>query len=278
MSNKIVPETYRKVVDEVIAAVKPEFEEYGVSEDVLLQLQQKWEAKILASRVADFEPPTAPVPAPVLPQYQPNPLYGPVHAYAPSLPTVAHHMPHLPGPTHSQSPSPVKNEHIKSEPRQYSLPPLPGPRLNLPPMRQHPNGAQTGVLAFPGPLPVPIAPPRIPQVDGPSEDDSDEYDTPPPPAFAPRAAHPSLPQPAATASSAVDGDEAINSDLDDSDDEDEDLEEGAGANADILFCTYDKVTRVKSKWKCILKDGMLHANGKDYLFQRCTCEFNFEWP
>jgi transcription initiation factor TFIIA large subunit len=74
--------------------------------------------------------------------------------------------------------------------------------------------------------------------------------------------------------------------LDDSDTEDEDLEDGAGANTDIVFCTYDKVcpgklnesivdsfpqvARVKSKWKCILKDGMIHANGKDYLFSRCT--------
>ena len=54
-----------------------------------------------------------------------------------------------------------------------------------------------------------------------------------------------------------------------------------------MFCTYDKVgiysppvaitlnkviqvARVKNKWKCILKDGMIHVNGKDYLFAKCT--------
>lgn len=64
--------------------------------------------------------------------------------------------------------------------------------------------------------------------------------------------------------------------MDDSDsDNDGDREEGGSADADIVFCTYDKVARVKNKWKCILKDGMIHVNGKDYLFQKCTGEF--EW-
>ena len=31
-----------------------------------------------------------------------------------------------------------------------------------------------------------------------------------------------------------------------------------------------QVARVKNKWKCILKDGMIHVNGKDYLFAKCT--------
>ena len=30
------------------------------------------------------------------------------------------------------------------------------------------------------------------------------------------------------------------------------------------------MARVKNKWKCILKDGMIHVNGKDYLFSKCT--------
>jgi transcription initiation factor TFIIA large subunit len=81
--------------------------------------------------------------------------------------------------------------------------------------------------------------------------------------------------------------EAINSDLDDSDTENEaEAEEGGAGDTDIVFCTYDKViiffsilflvgdayqvARVKNKWKCILKDGMIHVNGKDYLFAKCT--------
>ena len=81
------------------------------------------------------------------------------------------------------------------------------------------------------------------------------------------------------------GDEVIDSDLDDSDDElkdDGDEEEG---DVDIVFCVYDKVScakwkidesahnqvqRVKNKWKTTFKDGMIHINGRDYLFAKCT--------
>ena len=37
-----------------------------------------------------------------------------------------------------------------------------------------------------------------------------------------------------------------------------------------MFCTYDKVARVKNKWKCVLKDGMVSIGGKDYLFNKCN--------
>jgi transcription initiation factor TFIIA large subunit len=83
--------------------------------------------------------------------------------------------------------------------------------------------------------------------------------------------------------------EDINSDLDDTDDEDGPQEQpGSDPDADVTYCTYDKVshisiahhrcslttglqvTRVKTKWKVVFRDGMVHANGKDYLFGRCT--------
>ncbi|KAJ8123364.1 hypothetical protein ONZ43_g671 [Nemania bipapillata] len=68
--------------------------------------------------------------------------------------------------------------------------------------------------------------------------------------------------------------DAINSDLDDPDEnieENEDDEEGG----QIMLCMYDKVQRVKNKWKCVLKDGVLNVNGKDYVFHKATGEF--EW-
>ncbi|KAI0016152.1 transcription factor IIA, alpha/beta subunit [Xylariomycetidae sp. FL0641] len=68
--------------------------------------------------------------------------------------------------------------------------------------------------------------------------------------------------------------DAINSDLDDSDDnvEENDDDEEAGQ---IMLCMYDKVQRVKNKWKCVLKDGVLNVNGKDYVFHKATGEY--EW-
>ncbi|KAJ7446276.1 transcription factor IIA alpha/beta subunit [Mycena galericulata] len=262
MSNKIVPSIYRTVIDDVIASIKGEFEEYGVAEDVLAELQHKWEDKVIASRVAEFEPP-APTP------------HFPPHAMQMMPQYAAVHHPYPPPPP----PQIAQQSQVKSEPvdnrfmlngATYTLPPLPGPKING--ARPNPGG-QTSVLSFPSGPPH-GRPSTIPQVDGPSED-SDDSSTPPPAVYAPRTSHPSLPQPQASSSSAPVDSEAINSDLDDSDTEDEDLEDGAGANTDIVFCTYDKVARVKSKWKCILKDGMIHANGKDYLFSRCTGEFDW---
>ncbi|KAK4129476.1 transcription factor IIA, alpha/beta subunit [Parathielavia appendiculata] len=72
-----------------------------------------------------------------------------------------------------------------------------------------------------------------------------------------------------------DDEDAINSDLDDPDEggeEDEDDDESLGH---MMLCMYDKVQRVKNKWKCILKDGVLTVNGKEYVFHKATGEY--EW-
>jgi transcription initiation factor TFIIA large subunit len=58
--------------------------------------------------------------------------------------------------------------------------------------------------------------------------------------------------------------DAINSDLDDSEDELNKEEDDEDANqGEIMLCTYDKVQRVKNKWKCTLKDGVLTTGGKE---------------
>ncbi|KAJ3542821.1 hypothetical protein NMY22_g3368 [Coprinellus aureogranulatus] len=217
----------------------------------------------------------------------------------------------IPPPAPSGQPQvkaePVDNRYMLGH--HYQLQPLPGPNVTAartPVLPPHPGG-QTGVISFKptqtqqyssvparAAYAAPVAhpqqqqqqqPQRIPQVDGPSESsDDDESPSPPAAAFAPRTMHPSLPQPVAAVQrprTPVDS-EAINSDLDDSDSEnEEEADEGGVGESDIVFCTYDKVTpyfpvaRVKNKWKCVLKDGMIHVNGKDYLFAKCNGEF--EW-
>ncbi|KAK9453814.1 transcription factor IIA, alpha/beta subunit [Dipodascopsis uninucleata] len=73
-----------------------------------------------------------------------------------------------------------------------------------------------------------------------------------------------------------DDSDAINSDLDDPEDDlnsqDDEDNEDAGM---IMLCLYDKVQRVKNKWKCFLKDGVVNVNGKDYLFGKGNGEY--EW-
>lgn len=72
-----------------------------------------------------------------------------------------------------------------------------------------------------------------------------------------------------------DGDEdAINSDLDDSEEGEAEEEDKDGVEH-IILCQYDKVTRTKNRWRCMLKDGIVLVNGKDYLFNKATGEFQW---
>ena len=69
-----------------------------------------------------------------------------------------------------------------------------------------------------------------------------------------------------TGPSQLDGedDEEIGSDLDDpEDDVNDDIHADSGG--DIILCLYDKVQRVKNKWKCTLKDGVVTVDGKEYV-------------
>jgi transcription initiation factor TFIIA large subunit len=73
----------------------------------------------------------------------------------------------------------------------------------------------------------------------------------------------------------IDDEDAINSDLDDSEEDQYDDEVDDEGLGHIMLCMYDKVQRVKNKWKCTLKDGVLTVNGKEYVFHKATGEY--EW-
>lgn len=89
-------------------------------------------------------------------------------------------------------------------------------------------------------------PPKIPQYDGLDDDDDDDKSG--------IKEDPEL----------EDDEDAINSDLDDPDDDNIEEEEGEdGKEGQIMLCTYDKVQRVKNKWKCTLKDGVLTTGGRE---------------
>ncbi|VDK51145.1 unnamed protein product [Anisakis simplex] len=64
----------------------------------------------------------------------------------------------------------------------------------------------------------------------------------------------------------------LNSGDDQSDDED--VERLFEAD-NVVMCQFEKVHRARSKWKFTLKDGIMHIQGKDYCFQRCSGEA--EW-
>ncbi|KAM7207708.1 Transcription factor IIA, alpha/beta subunit [Naviculisporaceae sp. PSN 640] len=73
----------------------------------------------------------------------------------------------------------------------------------------------------------------------------------------------------------LDDEDAINSDLDDSDEGQEDDDDDEDSSGHMMLCMYDKVQRVKNKWKCTMKDGVMTVSGREYVFHKGTGEF--EW-
>ncbi|KAG5104315.1 hypothetical protein JHK82_041285 [Glycine max] len=65
--------------------------------------------------------------------------------------------------------------------------------------------------------------------------------------------------------------------LNEEDDDDlDDMEQGDDQNTHhLVLAQFDKVARTKSRWKCTLKDGIMHINNKDILFNKATGEFEF---
>ncbi|KZV66660.1 TFIIA-domain-containing protein [Peniophora sp. CONT] len=220
----------------------------------------------MESRVADFDPPAHHHPAPA---YSAPP--APTH---PSLHNYGHYA--FPPPT-------AMPAGVKAEPTEYQY----GGGYGLAPPRPPPGyttnsgGSGGRIPQLDGPSGSSVVKGKaaerlrggagvIPQLDGSSSGSSA---SPPPPTL--HSAHPSLAAAAPAANNGAVDDEAINSDLDDSDTDGNDDEDDGGVTGDIMFCTYDKVARVKNKWKCVLKDGMVSIDGRDYLFSKCNGEF--EW-
>lgn len=117
---------------------------------------------------------------------------------------------------------------------------------------------------------------KIPQVDGPNDSSDSEEEI----------------------NDEIDDDDDNDSDDDDDDDIDGDGDEEDGEGAEdeplgsgddisdgdpsdlfdtenVVVCQYDKIQRVRNKWKFHLKDGIMNLNGKDYVFQKATGEA--EW-
>mmetsp|Transcript_1118 Transcript_1118/g.3924 ORF Transcript_1118/g.3924 Transcript_1118/m.3924 type:complete len:177 (+) Transcript_1118:386-916(+) len=65
-----------------------------------------------------------------------------------------------------------------------------------------------------------------------------------------------------------DGDEGL-SDVDLDDEEDPDTK------GNLVLAQYERVTRTKNKWKCVLRDGIMKINGRDWVFSKGMCDFDF---
>ncbi|SJX62244.1 related to TOA1-transcription factor TFIIA-L [Sporisorium reilianum f. sp. reilianum] len=212
MSNKIVSQVYRSIIDDVINNVHQDFEEMGIEKEVLEELQRSWEAKIVATQVAEFEG-------------------------APALPPAKSRSSKKPDPK-----SEVKSEDANGQ----------ASGSNGSASDQH----RSKVARADGSTDVASAAGSAASAGGAETKPEDDEAA------------------AGQKRKRISDDDEIGSDLDDSDDED--LDGGAdGDNDDMVLCLYDKVQRIKNKWKCVLKDGVASIDGRDYLFAKCNGEF--EW-
>lgn len=260
MSNKIVPTVYRAIIDDVIASVSVDFEEYGMDDDVLQILQAKWESKLLETRVADFAraPGAGSSSSP-----EPGPSHNHGQASSPAGPSS------LPQPAYGLS---FPNAGISQS---HGLA-LPGGSSSF----THPSngaynpmsgmGGMSGMQGFGGMMngqngagygDIKPDQEELLRLRGGAVDDEERLKP--------------YVKAEPNAAGLLPGDEVIDSDLDDSEDELKDDGEEDEGEIDIVFCVYDKVQRVKNKWKTVFKDGMIHINGRDYLFAKCNGEF--EW-
>ncbi|GLU11555.1 hypothetical protein SLE2022_282930 [Rubroshorea leprosula] len=85
---------------------------------------------------------------------------------------------------------------------------------------------------------------------------------------------------AATPAPVVQNDAAHDDDgepLNENDDDDlDDVDQGEELNTqNFVLAQFDMVTRTKSRWKCKLKDGIVHINNRDNLFNKTNGEFEF---
>nr|ABD33142.1 Transcription factor IIA, beta-barrel [Medicago truncatula] len=130
---------------------------------------------------------------------------------------------------------------------------------------------------------------RIPQLDGPIPYEDDVLSTPNIYNYGGVfnedyniANTPAPPEVPASTPALVAQNEAVNEDEDDeplNEDDDDDLDdldqEDDQDTNHLVLAQFDKVTRTKSRWKCTLKDGIMHINKKDILFNKATGEFDF---
>ncbi|KAG0468097.1 hypothetical protein HPP92_017425 [Vanilla planifolia] len=107
---------------------------------------------------------------------------------------------------------------------------------------------------------------------------TEDYNTPTPAEHVDlRAPTPLAGTPKPTKSEGLEDDEPP---LNEDDDDDDDLD-GFGQGGEepstqhLVLAQFDKVTRTKNRWKCTLKDGIMHINSRDILFNKATGEFEF---
>lgn len=268
---------YKMVIEDVIRGSRDAFIRLGIDEQVLFELQESWETKLLESRV--FSSPR---------DYQQLGNMGNREMHQPLMISG-----HGPLPTQAMHPGIIdrdgSQQHIMSGYNQFATQNIPRPQLGMHEPSHFVMHPQThGMIQQPGilntmsshhqtPYQRPLLPSsqirpnfsqeptkRIPgQFDGLSSGFEDIHKS------SAQQSHKSV-EPQDEPVSAINQEEdLLGSDLD------EDEDEAFLDTNNVILCQYEKATRTKNRWKCSFRDGVLHIRGADYVFHRANGEF--EW-
>lgn len=137
------------------------------------------------------------------------------------------------------------------------------------------KGSSSRIPQLDGPIPDPyddmLSTPNIYNYQGVVNEDYNVVNTPAPNDM--QAGTPAIPAP----NDVPDEDDDDEPPLNENDDDDlDDVDQGEELNTQhLVLAQFDKVTRTKSRWKCTLKEGIMHINNKDILFNKATGEFDF---
>ncbi|KAJ8452626.1 hypothetical protein Cgig2_004962 [Carnegiea gigantea] len=137
------------------------------------------------------------------------------------------------------------------------------------------KGSPSRIPQLDGPIPDPyedmLSTPNIYNYQGVVNEDYNVANTPAPNDL--QAGTPAIPAP----NDVPEEDDDDEPPLNENDDDDlDDFDQGEELNTQhLVLAQFDKVTRTKSRWKCTLKDGIMHINNKDILFNKATGEFDF---
>jgi transcription initiation factor TFIIA large subunit len=239
---------HKEIIDHVIKNVRQDFDNMGIDEQVLIDLQELWEQKLAQATQSAIE--AADQRASEAPSTATDDTDSSVFAYQTHLAL-------------SKGPGgPLGNgAGAASAASLASMASF--TQLDLAEMKQPPFAASAAAVG------KGESPPskRLPNPNPNPKGITGQFDG---------TDHCSLP----TTNALQEDDNELGSDLDDdsqaSSNEAADAEDASSSwNHNYIICQYEKVTRTKNKWKCILKDGMLHIDGRDYAFHRANCDY--EW-
>ncbi|XP_076464866.1 transcription initiation factor IIA subunit 1-like [Babylonia areolata] len=296
-----VSSLYKTVVDDVMNNVKEFFLDEGVDEQVLLELRQLWESKLTASKAMEpVQEPKIHLTAPAMgllfqgqPGQQNHQGYmssGAVLTTAVQQPpqaVIATAQPELTGAAQQAAmalPVGLFQQQIAALSGQPGL--TLQPTANGQYIAVQNIGGQTTTFAIPQQALISAQPQQVipgQQVaatvsqggaantsqtgivqldgtgDGSSSSDDDDFDND---------------------DNDDDNDEDQNDDEAEEGEEEEPLNSGDDVSEEdptelfdadsVIVCQYDKINRIKNKWKFQLKDGIMNLNGKDFVFQRAT--------